>query len=140
MFAVIKTGGKQYKVAAADEVLIEKLETEPGGTVTFEDVLMLSDGESVTVGAPVVDGAAVKAEVLKQTKGPKVINFKKRRRKHSSQRRKGHRQKLTMVRVTEILGPGGAALAAAIAAEPAPAPAVEPAPAPAAETETKSED
>jgi large subunit ribosomal protein L21 len=103
MFAVIKTGGKQYKVSAEDEILIEKLEVEPGGTVTFEDVLMLGDGETVTVGAPKIDGATVRGEVVEQAKGPKVVTIRKRRRKHSSQRRRGHRQKLTRVRVTEIV-------------------------------------
>jgi large subunit ribosomal protein L21 len=104
MFAVIKTGGKQYKVAADDELLIEKVEAEPGATITFDEVLMIGDGDSVTVGAPRVAGATVSAEVLEQAKGPKVITFRKRRRKHSSQRRRGHRQKLTRVRVTGISG------------------------------------
>ena len=102
MFAVIKTGGKQYKVVAEDLLLVEKLEAEPGSDVTFEDVLMVGEGDAVTVGAPRVAGAAVRATVVEQTRGPKVISFKKRRRKHSSQRRKGHRQHLTQVRILEI--------------------------------------
>ncbi len=102
MFAVIKTGGKQYKVVADDILTIEKLEAEPGSDVTFEDVLMVGEGESVTVGAPRVAGATVRATVVDQTRGPKVINFKKRRRKHGSQRRIGHRQHLTQVRIIDI--------------------------------------
>ena len=106
MFAVVKTGGKQYKVAKNDIFLVEKLVAEAGETVQFNEVLMLG-GDSLTIGAPRVEGAAVQAEVLEQTKGPKVISFKKRRRKHSSQRKRGHRQQLTRVRVTEILASGG---------------------------------
>ncbi len=103
MFAVIKTGGKQYRVAAEDVLTIEKLEAEAGAEVRFDEVLMIVDGEAVTVGAPRVVGAGVRAEVVEQTKGPKVISTKKRRRKHSSMTRKGHRQKLTQVRILEIL-------------------------------------
>lgn len=109
MFAVIKTGGKQYKVAADDKLLIEKLDAAAGETVTFGEVLMLGDGDAITVGAPLVAGAGVTAEVLEQTRGPKVISFKKRRRKHSSQRRKGHRQWLTQVKITAILADGATA-------------------------------
>ncbi|MCA0961051.1 50S ribosomal protein L21 [Salipiger bermudensis] len=105
MFAVMKTGGKQYKVQAGDVLRVEKLAADAGETVQFNDVLMLG-GDSVTVGAPLVAGAAVQAEVVDQIKGDKVIHFVKRRRKHSSQRTKGHRQKLTLVRVTEILASG----------------------------------
>lgn len=108
MFAVVKTGGKQYKVARNDIFLVEKLVAEAGETVQFNEILMLG-GDSVTIGAPRVIGAAVQAEVLEQTKGPKVISFKKRRRKHSSQRKRGHRQQLTRVRVTEILASGAEA-------------------------------
>ncbi|MBB5516469.1 large subunit ribosomal protein L21 [Rubricella aquisinus] len=102
MFAVIKTGGKQYKVAKDSIVTIEKLVAEAGDTVEFGEVLMIG-GETVTIGAPTVAGAVVKAEVLEQTRGEKVISFKKRRRKHSSQRRRGHRQHLTVVKVTDIV-------------------------------------
>lgn len=109
MFAVIKTGGKQYKVTADDVLTVEKLAVEAGGEVVFDTVLMLGDGESVTVGAPTVDGATVRGEVVEQTKGPKVISFKKRRRKHGSQRRRGHRQQLTTVRITDITGAAGVA-------------------------------
>lgn len=104
MFAVIKTGGKQYKVSAGDEIEIEKLAQDPGAAVDFAEVLMIvgEDG-AVSVGAPVLDGALVRAEILDQFRGPKTINFKRRRRKHSSARKKGHRQHLTRVRVTEIV-------------------------------------
>ncbi|MBN9886571.1 50S ribosomal protein L21 [Salipiger abyssi] len=105
MFAVMKTGGKQYKVQAGDTLRVEKLAADAGETVQFNDILMLG-GDSVTVGAPLVAGAAVQAEVIDQIKGDKVINFVKRRRKHSSQRTKGHRQQLTLLRVTEILASG----------------------------------
>ena len=106
MFAVLKTGGKQYKVAKDDVLQVERLAANPGDTVQFNDILMLG-GDKVTVGAPMVDGAAVQAEVLDQIRGEKLINFKKRRRKHSSQRTKGHRQYLTMVKITDILASGG---------------------------------
>lgn len=112
MFAVIKTGGKQYKVAAEDVLTVEKLPAEAGAEVMFDTVLMLVDGEAVTVGAPLVAGAGVRAEVVDQIKGPKTISFKKRRRKHSSQRRKGHRQQLTTVKIVEILASGVTAAAA----------------------------
>lgn len=101
MFAVLKTGGKQYRVAENDIFLVEKLGAEAGETVRFEEVLMLG-GETPTIGAPLVSGAVVTAEVLEQLRGPKVISFKKRRRKHSSQRKRGHRQHLTRVRITGI--------------------------------------
>ena len=115
MYAVIVTGGKQYKVAANDIFLVEKLSAEAGETVRFTEVLMLG-GDTVTIGAPFVAGAAVVAEVLEQTKGPKVISYVKRRRKHSSQRRRGHRQQLTRIRITDILA---SSAATAEAAEPA---------------------
>jgi len=105
MFAVLKTGGKQYKVQAGDVLRIEKLAANAGDKIQFNDILMVG-GESVTVGVPFVAGAAVQAEVIAQIKGEKVIHFVKRRRKHSSQRTKGHRQHLTLVRVTEVLASG----------------------------------
>ncbi|MGR3617031.1 MAG: 50S ribosomal protein L21 [Paracoccaceae bacterium] len=105
MFAVLKTGGKQYKVQAGDMLRVEKLTAEAGETIQFNDVLMLG-GDAPVVGAPFVEGAAVTAEVIDQIKGDKVINFVKRRRKHSSKRTKGHRQKLTLVKITEILASG----------------------------------
>ncbi len=108
MFAVLKTGGKQYKVQSGDVLRIEKLAAEAGETIQFNDVLMLG-GDAPVVGAPFVSGAAVQAEVIDQIKGDKVINFVKRRRKHSSKRTVGHRQKLTLVRITEILASGAEA-------------------------------
>ena len=108
MFAVIKTGGKQYRVSAGDEFSVEKLVAEAGETIQFNQVLMLG-GDETTVGAPLVEGAVVNAEVVEQTRGPKVVSFKKRRRKHGSKRLKGHRQHLTMVRITEILADGAKA-------------------------------
>lgn len=105
MFAVLKTGGKQYKVQSGDMLRVEKLAADAGETIQFNEILMLG-GDAPVIGAPFVADAAVQAEVIDQVKGDKVINFVKRRRKHSSQRTKGHRQKLTLVRVTEILNSG----------------------------------
>ena len=129
MFAVLKTGGKQYKVQAGDMLRVEKLAADAGETVQFNEVLMLG-GDKTVVGAPLVKDAGVQAEVVDQIKGDKVIHFVKRRRKHSSKRTKGHRQQLTMLRVTEILASGGdksgikaavgAASVAAVAAAAAP--------------------
>ena len=101
MFAVIKTGGKQYKVAAEDTITVMTLAGEPGDKLTFDTVLMLVDGEATTVGAPLVAGATVSAEIVEQARGPMVIAFKKRRRKNSK-RKRGHRQDLTVVRITGI--------------------------------------
>lgn len=106
MFAVLKTGGKQYKVQSGDVLRVEKLAANAGDTVQFNDIMMLG-GDKPVVGAPLVTGAAVQAEVIDQIKGEKVIHFVKRRRKHSSKRTKGHRQQLTLLRVTEILAEGG---------------------------------
>jgi large subunit ribosomal protein L21 len=103
MFAVLKTGGKQYKVASGDVLRIEKLAADAGDTVQFNEILMVG----TTLGLPLVAGAAVQAEVIDHIKGEKVIHFVKRRRKHSSQRTKGHRQQLTLVRITDILESGG---------------------------------
>lgn len=105
MFAVIKTGGKQYRVAKDDVFTVEKLDGEAGDEIRFAEVLMIG-GDTVTVGAPMIEGAAVMAEVVEQTRGDKVISFVKRRRKHSSQRRRGHRQQLTKVRIVDILADG----------------------------------
>ena len=105
MFAVIKTGGKQYKVHSGDTLRVEKLIADAGETVQFNEVLMLG-GDTPVIGAPMIEGAAVQAEVVDQIKGEKVIHFVKRRRKHSSKRTKGHRQKLTLVKITEILASG----------------------------------
>ena len=102
MFAVLKTGGKQYRVQSGDVLRVEKLAAEPGDKVQFNDILMIGG----TIGAPLVAGAGVVAEVIDTIKADKVITFVKRRRKHSSQRARGHRQKLTLVRVTDILASG----------------------------------
>ncbi|MEP4038795.1 50S ribosomal protein L21 [Pseudophaeobacter sp.] len=120
MFAVLKTGGKQYKVQAGDILRIEKLAADAGETIQFDEILMLG-GDAPVVGAPLVDGAAVKAEVIDQIKGEKLIHFVKRRRKHSSKRTKGHRQKLTLIKITEILASGATKAAAKAAPKAAPA-------------------
>jgi large subunit ribosomal protein L21 len=101
MFAVIKTGGKQYRVAANEQITVMHLAGEAGEKVTFGDVLMVGDGENMKVGAPLVSGASVAGEIVGQERGPKVIAFKKRRRKNSK-RKRGHRQDLTIVRITGI--------------------------------------
>jgi large subunit ribosomal protein L21 len=105
MFAVLKTGGKQYKVQAGDVLRVEKLAAAAGETVQFNEILMVG-GDKPVLGAPLVSGAAVQATVIDQIKGEKLIHFVKRRRKHSSKRTKGHRQQLTLLRVTEILASG----------------------------------
>ncbi|MCP4206353.1 MAG: 50S ribosomal protein L21 [Shimia sp.] len=105
MFAVLKTGGKQYKVQAGDVLRVEKLAADAGEKIQFNEVLMVG-GDSTVVGAPFVEGAAVQADVIDQIKGEKLIKFVKRRRKHSSKRTVGHRQKLTLVRITDILASG----------------------------------
>ncbi|MEL7048342.1 MAG: 50S ribosomal protein L21 [Pseudomonadota bacterium] len=103
MYAVIKTGGKQYRVAQDDVIAIERLAGDAGSTVEFTDVLLVGEGDSAKVGTPFVSGAKVTAELVEQTRGPKVIAFKKRRRQNSK-RKKGHRQHLSMVRITSISG------------------------------------
>ena len=103
MYAVIKTGGKQYKVAEGDVVRVEKLALDAGQVVAFDEVLMLGDGGTSQVGSPNVVGASVKATVLEQERADKIVVFKKRRRQNS-RRKNGHRQAVTVVRVTEILG------------------------------------
>ena len=125
MYAVIKTGGKQYRVAAGDKIQIEKLEGNPGDEVKFTEVLMVANGEAVNIGAPHVAGATVVAEIASQDRGPHIIIFKKRRRKHY-RRRNGHRQDLTSVTIREILLGGAKPSKKAAApkkAEAAPAPA-----------------
>lgn len=126
MFAVIKTGGKQYRVATDDVLTLEKLDGDAGEMVEFNEVLAVGDGDDVTIGSPRVDGAMVTAEVVTQGRGKKVIAFKKRRRQNS-RRKRGHRQYLTTVRISEILTGGAqpskkpAARKAAPAADAAPA-------------------
>jgi large subunit ribosomal protein L21 len=122
MFAVIKSGGKQYRVAANDRLQLEKLPGEQGSTVTFSDVLMLG-GDAPQVGAPTVAGASVTAEILEHKRGRKIVIFKKRRRQNS-RRKNGHRQEFTIVRITDILA-AGAARAATSAETPVAADAAE---------------
>ncbi len=101
MFAVIQTGGKQYKVAENDVIIIEKMDAEAGKSVVFKDILISGSDKKVTVGSPLVKGAEVKGEVLEQRKGEKVLIFKKKRRQ-TYRRKRGHRQPETVVRITSI--------------------------------------
>jgi large subunit ribosomal protein L21 len=117
MFAVIKTGGKQYRVAAEDEITVMTLAGEPGDVVAF-DVLALFDGETSHIGAPLVAGASVAGTIVSHGRGPKVIAFKKRRRKNS-RRKRGHKQDLTVVRITEFLTGGAKPAAKARSEAPA---------------------
>jgi large subunit ribosomal protein L21 len=103
MFAVIRTGGKQYKVAKDDVISVEKLAAEPGGEIELNEVLMIGHGAEVATGAPLVDGASVSAVVVEQTRADKIILFKKKRR-HNYRRKKGHRQHQTVLRITDIRG------------------------------------
>ncbi|MBL4645905.1 MAG: 50S ribosomal protein L21 [Hyphomicrobiales bacterium] len=108
MFAVIKTGGKQYRVSADDEITIERLTGEAGDTLEFNEVLMIGGAEAPLIGTPIVDGASVAAEIVRQARGDRIIIFKKRRRQNS-RRRNGHRQDLTVIKITDILIDGKAA-------------------------------
>lgn len=117
MFAVIKTGGKQYRVAANDLLKVEKVSGNAGDIVQFAEVLMVGVGADATIGAPVVSGALVTAEVVEQGRARKVIAFKKRRRQNSK-RTRGHRQELTTIRIAEILT-GGAKPSKTAAEKPA---------------------
>lgn len=101
MFAVVKTGGKQYKVQKDDKLLVEKLEGNEGDKITLDEVLMVADGKTSKIGEPVVKGATVEATVVAQTRGPKITVFKKKRRQNY-RRKKGHRQDLTMIQITNI--------------------------------------
>ncbi len=120
MFAVIRTGGKQYRVTPNAVLKVEKLEAEPDATVTFTDVLAVGDADGLTLGGPVVAGASVTATVIAQDRLAKVIIFKKRRRQNS-RRKGGHRQHVTVLRVTDIVGANGAELRPQAAAHPTPA-------------------
>ena len=126
MYAVIKTGGKQYRVSANDKILIEKLEGAAGDQVTFEHVLMVANGDAIDIGAPIVSGATVVGEIAAQEKADTVYIFKKRRRKHY-RRRNGHRQLLTSVTITDILTGGAKPAAKAKVETPAAATAEKPA-------------
>jgi large subunit ribosomal protein L21 len=123
MYAVVKTGGKQYRVAKNDVLTVEKLDGEAGSVVELEVVLAMDDGKGLTIGTPTVDGARVAATVLEQKKADKVLIFKKKRRKNY-RRTKGHRQQVTVIRISDILAKGQKA-AAAKAAPAADAPASE---------------
>jgi len=105
MYAVVKTGGKQYRVAKDDKILVERLDGEAGSAVQLENVMMLVDGDKVTVGTPQIAGASVAAEVVEQTRGPKIIIFRRKRRKNH-RRTQGHRQDLTLLKITDILADG----------------------------------
>lgn len=101
MFAVIRSGGKQYRVAAGDVIKVEKLIGEAGAKIALNEVLMVGEGAGAKVGAPLVAGASVAAEVIAQDRGPKIIVFKKKRRQNY-RRKRGHRQDLTVLRITDI--------------------------------------
>jgi large subunit ribosomal protein L21 len=105
MFAVMTTGGKQYRVEAGSELIIERVAGEPGASITFDRVLMLGDGDQVTVGTPTVAGASITATVIGETLGPKLVVFKFKQ-KVKYRRHAGHRQHLTKVRIDEITAPG----------------------------------
>ena len=121
MYAVVKTGGKQYRVAKDDKILVEHIDAEEGQTITLDKVMMLGDGDKVTIGAPVVENASVEAEVLSQTRGPKIIIFRRKRRKNH-RRIQGHRQDLTLLKITDISSSGKKAAAPKPAAKKAEAP------------------
>ena len=111
-FAVIKTGGKQYKVSANDTIRIEKLDDKAGKNFEFKEVLLTTDSTTTEIGSPMIDGAYVEAELLKQTRNDKVIIFKKRRRQNS-RRKRGHRQHVSIVKILKIYGKSGKLLAEA---------------------------
>jgi large subunit ribosomal protein L21 len=101
MYALVKTGGKQYRVAKDDTILVERLAATEGEQVILNDVVMLGDGDKVTIGTPLVNGAAVSATVMRQTRGPKIIIFRRKRRKNH-RRTQGHRQDLTLLKINDI--------------------------------------
>jgi large subunit ribosomal protein L21 len=101
MYALVKTGGKQYRVAKDDTILVDRIAADEGAEVILNDIVMLGDGDKVTIGAPTVDGAAVSATVVRQTRGPKIIIFRRKRRKNH-RRTQGHRQDLTLLKINDI--------------------------------------
>ena len=101
MYALVKTGGKQYRVAKDDTILVERIAAEEGDQVVLDNVIMLGDGDKVTVGTPIVEGAGVSATVMRQTRGPKIIIFRRKRRKNH-RRTQGHRQDLTLLKINDI--------------------------------------
>ena len=101
MYALVKTGGKQYRVSKDDTILVERLCAEEGEQIILNDIVMLGDGDKVTIGTPLVDGAGVSATVIRQTRGPKIIIFRRKRRKNH-RRTQGHRQDLTLLKIIDI--------------------------------------
>ena len=115
-FAVINTGGKQYKVSANDKLRIEKLPEEEGKSIEFKEVLLINDNQDMELGSPLIEGAKVEGKIIKQTKNKTVLIFKKRRRQNS-RRKNGHRQKMSVVQITKIFGKGGKLLSESKKAE-----------------------
>ena len=111
-FAVINTGGKQYKVSTNDKLRIEKLSNKEGGSIEFKQVLLINNNDIMELGSPLIEGAKVEAKMVKQTKNKTILIFKKRRR-HNSRRKNGHRQKMSVVQITKIFGKGGKLLSEA---------------------------
>lgn len=111
-FAVINTGGKQYKVSANDKLRIEKLSEQEGKSIEFKQVLMINNNQDVELGTPIIDGAKVEGKIIKQTKNKTILVFKKRRRQNS-RRKNGHRQKMSVIQITKIFGKGGKLLSEA---------------------------
>ncbi len=109
MYAVVKTGGKQYRVEKEDVVLVEKLNANDGDQLVLGDVLMIGDGKKLTLGTPLINDAAVMAQVIRQTRGPKITMIYKRRRKNS-RRKQGHKQDLTLLKIIDIAETGGSKL------------------------------
>jgi large subunit ribosomal protein L21 len=139
MYAVVKTGGKQYRVTKDDTILVEKLDADEGQTVTLSDVMLLGDDDKVTVGTPVVANASVEAQVISQTRGPKIIIFRRKRRKNH-RRTQGHRQDLTLLKITHInTSSKKAAPAKKAAAKPEVKPAAKKEAAPAKKAAAKAE-
>ena len=101
MYALVKTGGKQYRVSKDDTILVERLPAEEGQQIILSDIVMLGDGDKITIGTPRVEGAGVSATVMRQTRGPKIIIFRRKRRKNH-RRTQGHRQDLTLLKINEI--------------------------------------
>ena len=116
MYAVVKTGGKQYRVEKEDVLLVEKLSANDGDQIVLDNVLMIGEGEKLTVGSPLVNDAAVMAQVIRQTRGPKITIIYKRRRKNS-RRKQGHKQNLTLLKIIDIAETGGSKLEPKKAAE-----------------------
>jgi large subunit ribosomal protein L21 len=105
MYALVRTGGKQYRVSKDDTILVERISADEGAEVILDDVVMLGDGDKVTIGTPRVEGAAVSATVMRQTRGPKIIIFRRKRRKNH-RRTQGHRQDLTLLKINAIAEDG----------------------------------